>query len=113
MQDGGEDEAVIVWLKLCEEEIEVQNKDLSDTPYSKNELESSMQRLKMIALNPDVEGSIKSARKLLNRCGVYLVVRLLTRRYGGPWQAISAIQLSTSASVSRRTTTSGLPLSMS
>ena len=74
MQDGGEDEAVIVWLKLCEEEIEVQNKDLSDTPYSKNELESSMQRLKMIALNPDVEGSIKSARKLLNRCGVYLVV---------------------------------------
>lgn len=75
MQDGGEEEAVIVWLKLCEEEIENQNSDLSDTPYSKDDLEFSMQRLKMIALNPDVGGSINSARKLLNRCGVYLVVR--------------------------------------
>lgn len=73
MQDGGEDEAVVVWLKLCEEDIEEQNKDLSGIPYSKESLESSMPRLKKIALNPDLDSSINSARKLLNRCGVYLV----------------------------------------
>jgi addiction module HigA family antidote len=75
MQDGGDDEAVIVWIKLCEEEAEEQNKDLSEVPFSKERLESSMDRLKMIALNPKVDDSIESARKLFNRCGVYLVVR--------------------------------------
>ncbi len=73
MQDGGNSEAVAVWLGLCKEEIETQNKDLSDTQYSRELLESSLGRLKKIALNPDVNGSIKSARKFLNRCGVYLV----------------------------------------
>lgn len=73
MQDGGEPEAVVVWLKLCEDEVEEQNADLSDVPYSKRKLEELLGKLKAIASNPNLDNSLKSCRKLLNSVGVYLV----------------------------------------
>lgn len=74
MQDSGEPESVVVWIKLCEEEAEEQNRDLSQIPYSKDELIENLSRLKSIALNTEIDGSLKSCRKLLNRVGIYLVV---------------------------------------
>lgn len=73
MQDGGEDESVVVWIKLCEEAVSEQNKPLDNVPYDPDLLVGSLDRLKSIALNPDVNDSIRSCRKLLNRCGVYFV----------------------------------------
>ena len=73
MQDGGEPEAVVVWLKLCEDEAEEQNADLSDVPYNKRKLEAVLGKLKMISSNPNLENSLKSCRKALNSVGIYLV----------------------------------------
>jgi addiction module HigA family antidote len=75
MEDGGEPEAMIVWLRLCEEEAEDQNKDLAGIAYSKKALEQSLGKLKRIASNDDADASIKSCRKLLNQLGIYLIIR--------------------------------------
>lgn len=73
MQDGGEPEAVVVWLKLCEDEVEGQNADLDNVQYSKRKLERVLDKLKAIASNPNLDNSLKSCRKLLNSVGIYLV----------------------------------------
>jgi addiction module HigA family antidote len=75
MEDGGEPEAMVVWLRLCEEDAEEQNRDLADLSYSKKALERSLGKLKKIALNDNCEASLKSCRKLLNQLGIYLVIR--------------------------------------
>lgn len=74
MQDDGEDEASVVWIKLCEQAVEEQNKCLDDVPFDQEALKESFGRLKNIALNPDIDDSIKSCRKCLNKCGIYMVV---------------------------------------
>lgn len=74
MQDGGEPEAVIVWLKLCEDEIEEQNPSLNDSQFSKARLRKAIPLLKDIATNTNLDASLRSCRKLLNQQGVYLVL---------------------------------------
>lgn len=75
MQDGGEDEAIVVWLKLCEEEVAEQN-DVEGSPeYSADALRDVLPILKDVALNTDFFASLKSCRMLLNTVGVYLVYR--------------------------------------
>lgn len=75
MQDGGEDEAIVVWLKLCEEEVAEQN-DVEGSPeYSEDALRRVLQTFKDIASNTDFFASLKSCRMLLNSVGVYLVYR--------------------------------------
>lgn len=74
MQDDGEPEAVIIWLKLCEADVKEQNPDLSDVPYSEQGLRNSLGTLKAISTNINVEASLKSCGKLLNRVGIYFVV---------------------------------------
>ncbi|MBY7144592.1 helix-turn-helix domain-containing protein [Virgibacillus sp. NKC19-3] len=73
MEDGGEKEAIAIWLNLAREEVEIQNKDIDEISYNKEKLMKSLSKFKKIALDSDYESSIKSARKLLNRLGVYLV----------------------------------------
>ncbi|SFM28501.1 addiction module antidote protein, HigA family [Gracilibacillus orientalis] len=73
MEDGGEKEAIAIWLNLAREEVEIQNNDLTNKRYDKEKLEKSLSKFKKLALNTDYESSIKSARKLLNRLGIYLV----------------------------------------
>ncbi|MDQ0090887.1 plasmid maintenance system antidote protein VapI/Zn-dependent peptidase ImmA (M78 family) [Paenibacillus anaericanus] len=73
MEDGGEKESIAIWLNLAREEVEIQNKDLSNTNYSKEVLTKSLDKFKLLALNYDYESSLKSTRKLLNRLGIYLV----------------------------------------
>lgn len=74
MQDGGEEEAAVVWIKQCEQAAEEQNKPLDGVMFNPKTLEDALPRIKNIALNPDVDDSINSCRKCLNRCGIYLVV---------------------------------------
>ena len=73
MEDGGEAEAIAIWLSLAREEVEIQNRDLSNKKYNKDRLIELLDKFKLLALNNDYESSIKSARKLLNRLGIYLV----------------------------------------
>ena len=74
MEDGGTKEAIAVWLNIAKEEIEIQNKDLTNINYDEIKFEDSLPRFKKLALNNNYESSIKSARKLLNKLGVYLVL---------------------------------------
>jgi plasmid maintenance system antidote protein VapI/Zn-dependent peptidase ImmA (M78 family) len=74
MEDGGESEAIAIWLGLCESEIEIQNADLTEVEFTKNKLEKSLDRFKMLASNKETEKSLASCRKLCNRLGIYFVV---------------------------------------
>jgi len=73
MEDGGETEAIAIWLSLAREEVELQNKNLSNKNYDKDKLIQSLSKFKQLALNNDYKLSLQSARKLLNRFGIYLV----------------------------------------
>ncbi len=73
MEDGGKKEAIAVWVKLCEMEIELQNKDISDISFSIKSLEKEISKFKKIAKNEKVLTSINSCRKLCNKLGIYLV----------------------------------------
>ncbi|MBK5201272.1 MAG: ImmA/IrrE family metallo-endopeptidase [Spirochaetaceae bacterium] len=75
MEDGGEKEAIAIWLNLCREEIEIQNNDLNQVRYNKIFLINSIKNFKLLALNDtDSEKSLLSCRKLFNELGVYFVV---------------------------------------
>lgn len=74
MEDGGEKESIVVWLNLCESEIEIQNANIDETIYERKKVENSLEKFKKIANNPNVELSINSCRKLCNKLGIYLVV---------------------------------------
>lgn len=75
MEDGGSSESIAVWLGLAREEIEIQNpKTINPETYNKKNLQKSLNKFKDIALTKDCKSSLNSARKLLNRLGVYLVV---------------------------------------
>ncbi|ALM27303.1 MULTISPECIES: helix-turn-helix domain-containing protein [Bacillus] len=73
MEDGGEVEAIAIWLNLSKEEVELQNRDLSEKNFNKQKLLESLHKFKLLALNNNYESSLKSTRKLLNSLGVYLV----------------------------------------
>lgn len=74
MEDGGETESIIVWLKLCESEIFIQNDDLSRVLYSKSNLESRLDWFKDLALNSSISSITDSCKTLCNELGIYLVV---------------------------------------
>lgn len=74
MEDGGEKEAIAIWLNLCEAEILIQNSDLEDIKYSQKELENSLEKFKLLAFNSATNLSLKSCVKLCNKLGIYLVV---------------------------------------
>lgn len=73
MEDGGETEAIAIWLNLAREEVEIQNKDLTDKIYEEQKLIENLDKFKLLALNTDYKKSLQSVRKLLNRYGIYLV----------------------------------------
>lgn len=74
MEDGGDKEAIAVWMNLCEEEIEIQNDELPDTLFSRIKLKDNLSKFKDIANNDNLEASLKSCRKLCNSLGIYLVI---------------------------------------
>ncbi len=73
MEDGGQLEPTVVWLKLCEDEIELQNAEIDNTNFSKKELEKKLGLLKGLALSEDRVNLTKNCRVLFNRLGIYLV----------------------------------------
>ena len=74
MEDGGELESIIIWMKLCESEIYVQNEDLNNMVYSKDKLEESLGLFKAISLNSSIQSITESCKTLCNELGIYLVI---------------------------------------
>ena len=74
LEDGGEKEAIAIWLNLCESEIEIQNSILNEKKYNKDGLEEELEKFKMLSSNEDTEKSLISCKKLCNRLGIYLVI---------------------------------------
>jgi len=73
MEDGDDKETIAIWLGLAKEQVHIQNKELN-FKYKKEEFINSLPKLKKIALNDDYVKGLESARKLLNRNGIYLVI---------------------------------------
>ncbi len=73
MEDGGEKEALVIWLNMCEEEIEIQNKELDTVLYKENNVKENLKNFKLLSNNRKTEASINSCRKLCNKLGIYLV----------------------------------------
>lgn len=73
-QDGGEKEAIAIWMNLCESEVEIQNNDLDDIEYDEKVLIENLHLFKKLAYNRDIEKSLTSCRKLFNKFGIYFVV---------------------------------------
>ncbi len=74
MEDGGDPEAIIVWLKLCESEILIQNDDLSAITYQHDNLLEQVPLFKDIALNSSISSITDSCKTLCNELGIYLVL---------------------------------------
>ena len=73
MEDGGQLEPTVVWLKLCEEEIEIQNAEIDEIIYDKKNLEKKLPMLHGLAQSDENIILTKNCRKLLNKLGIYLV----------------------------------------
>lgn len=74
MEDGGEKEAIAIWLNLCESEIEIQNKDLLNIGFSKDKLTKSLPLFKKLSLNSNTNRSFENCKTLCNKLGIYLVI---------------------------------------
>lgn len=73
MEDGGGIEAIAIWLKLCEEQIDLQNNLITDD-YDPQRIRDAIESFKAIALSKTIEGITVNCKKLCNRLGVYLVL---------------------------------------
>jgi len=74
MEDGGELESIAIWLNLCEQEVEIQNQDITGVKYNVKNLEKDLYLFKKLAYNPQLDISLNSCRKLCNELGIYLVI---------------------------------------
>lgn len=73
MEDGGEKEALVIWLNMCESEIEIQNDKIDTVQYKECNVKENLKNFKLLSNNDKTEASINSCRKLCNKLGIYLV----------------------------------------
>lgn len=73
MEDGGEKEALAIWLNMCETEIEIQNDEIDKVQYKECNVRENLRKFKLLSNNNKTESSINSCRKLCNKIGIYLV----------------------------------------
>jgi len=74
MEDGGNKKAIYLWLKLCEEEIEVQN-DLQSLPrFSIDNLKKQLNNFKKLMYTQDYDVALNNIMKFSNILGIAVVV---------------------------------------
>lgn len=73
MEDGGEKEAIAIWLNMCESEIEIQNDEIDSIDYKEVNLKRNLSKFKLLSCNNKTKLSIDSCRRLCNKLGIYLV----------------------------------------
>src|SRR5690554_989366 len=75
MHDGGNKHTIFLWLKLCEEQVEIQN-DLNTFPAFDNEqFKGKLDILKKLLNTTDYMLAFKNIKKFLNSMGVGLVIQ--------------------------------------
>lgn len=74
LEDGGSLESIVVWLKLCEKEIDIVNENVGSVSFSKTVLENNLDKFKALAYSDNIEKNIKNLQQLCNSLGIYLVV---------------------------------------
>ena len=74
MEDGGELEAIAIWLNLCRETAELQEEEVAES-FDPKSVRDFLPELKSIAENEDVAFSLVNAAKWLNDKGIYLVIQ--------------------------------------
>ena len=74
MEDGGQKEAIAIWLNMCEKEIDLQNNIPEGTKFSICKLKKDLEEFKCLALNDNVSRAFLNCRKLCNKNGINLVV---------------------------------------
>lgn len=75
MHDGGDEKAILIWVQLCQELIDIQN-DLTEVKtFSLEKLKESMPLIKKLLNTTDWRHAIGQIRKVLNKVGIVLVVR--------------------------------------
>ena len=73
MEDGGEKEALAIWLNMCAEEIEIQNDEIDTVLYKECNVRENLKKFKLLSNNNKTESSLNSCRRLCNKLGIYLV----------------------------------------
>ena len=74
MEDGGEKEAIAIWIRLCEEQIDIQNKDISNIIFKKENVEERLALFREFVLIDGLDGITINCKKLCNNLGIYLVL---------------------------------------
>ncbi|MGI6360063.1 MAG: helix-turn-helix domain-containing protein [Acholeplasmatales bacterium] len=72
--DGGNPKAQLVWIKLCENEFDIQNDIRSIKEFNKELLVNQLKTLKKIINTIDYEFMINNVRRFLNNFGIGLVI---------------------------------------
>jgi len=73
MQDGGDNEPILVWLSLCEEQIEIKDNDIGQNKFDVNELAKRIPDFKRIVYTENFEQAIQNLRIMCKRLGIYFV----------------------------------------
>ena len=73
MEDGGDEKSMLLWLKLCESEIEIQN-DVDSLPnFSIKELKANYKTFKELMYTQDFNLAIDNLRRFSNELGMIFV----------------------------------------
>lgn len=73
MEDGGNEKAMLLWLKLCESEIEIQNDVDRLPPFEINILKDNLKTFKELMYTQDFELAIDNLRRYSNELGIIFV----------------------------------------
>jgi len=73
MEDGGDEKAKLVWLKLCESEIEIQNDFDQMPPFDLEVFKNSLSVYKELMYTQNYELAIENLRRYSNDLGVIFV----------------------------------------
>ena len=74
MEDGGQKEAIAIWLNMCESEIDIQNDIPEGVKFSVAKLKKSLDEIKSLTLNNNVAKAFLNCRKICNSLGINLVI---------------------------------------
>lgn len=74
LHQEGAQEALAIWLNLCREAVEIQNENISATPFCKKTATLVFDGLKTMDYSKDIDGALENVRSRLNSMGVYLVM---------------------------------------
>lgn len=74
MHDGGNENLLYFWIKLCEEQIDIQNDLENMKSFNYEKFISQYEILKKLLFTQDYEFALKNVRRLLNRFGIGLVL---------------------------------------